>query len=461
VPRNLIVLVLDTLRADSVAGPDWNDVLPSAQVQDTMIASSPLTPPSHLALLAGEEPWEYFHRRPGTPTKCGQTGLATTWNRRGGESVAFSANPVVGPSSVLEGFARFNPGLPRTLPIVLLEGMGISDVALALTSRVLLPPSSAGAPSPPGWGTETIRVCRRALTTVPMLTRETFSSERVVQALKRYLPTRDQTRDLLLFINLLDAHEPYLPERMRDTTGDESNLPSFDLGFHSRQLADRSVSPLGFRTGYDRAATHAVHALQRIIELLREHRLLDDALVVVTSDHGQSLGENGFFGHGRYLYDQLVRVPLKVAMTPRSASASGPPRPLPEYVDHRHVFDLMDRYARGALGDGIGRTFQQSVDRRGPALSYFEGAPMSSDRVLARGDPYRLMRFTSHAASVTSQSDRAGVRTIDSTGDAEACMRLTQLMADRGWLNGHLVADAKTDLPMESVSRRLAEWGYH
>lgn len=37
---------------------------------------------------------------------------------------------------------------------------------------------------------------------------------------------------------------------------------------------------------------------------------LQDTLVVVTADHGESLGEHAYWGHGRHLYDNSLRIPM-------------------------------------------------------------------------------------------------------------------------------------------------------
>ena len=39
---------------------------------------------------------------------------------------------------------------------------------------------------------------------------------------------------------------------------------------------------------------------------------MENTLVVITSDHGEDLGEHGLFGHGRSLYSQEVHVPLVI-----------------------------------------------------------------------------------------------------------------------------------------------------
>jgi hypothetical protein len=47
---------------------------------------------------------------------------------------------------------------------------------------------------------------------------------------------------------------------------------------------------------------------------LERRGLADDSVVVLTSDHGDSLGEEGRFGHAYTLYPEVVRVPLLVRL---------------------------------------------------------------------------------------------------------------------------------------------------
>jgi hypothetical protein len=52
-----------------------------------------------------------------------------------------------------------------------------------------------------------------------------------------------------------------------------------------------------------------IHAL---VEGLRQADLLEGTAIVVTSDHGEGLGDHGHLEHGHNLFDELVRVPLIV-----------------------------------------------------------------------------------------------------------------------------------------------------
>ena len=68
---------------------------------------------------------------------------------------------------------------------------------------------------------------------------------------------------------------------------------------------------------YDGEIAYADRAIGDLLEALRGLGLYDRTLVVLTSDHGESLGEHDyFFEHGAYLYDPSVRVPLIVSYPP-------------------------------------------------------------------------------------------------------------------------------------------------
>jgi len=61
--------------------------------------------------------------------------------------------------------------------------------------------------------------------------------------------------------------------------------------------------------------------LERLFGDLEARGLWDDMLVVVTSDHGESFLERGFFEHGTGLYDELLNVPLLIKLPGKSAAA--------------------------------------------------------------------------------------------------------------------------------------------
>lgn len=68
-----------------------------------------------------------------------------------------------------------------------------------------------------------------------------------------------------------------------------------------------------------RQARRIDRQIGRLLRHLSRERLYDSALIVVTSDHGDSFGEHGEATHREYLYDTTLRVPLVIKATPELA----------------------------------------------------------------------------------------------------------------------------------------------
>jgi hypothetical protein len=64
---------------------------------------------------------------------------------------------------------------------------------------------------------------------------------------------------------------------------------------------------------YDRAVSYMDEWLGGILEALDARGILDDTLVIVTSDHGENFGEGRLLAHGFSLDERLIRVPLVLA----------------------------------------------------------------------------------------------------------------------------------------------------
>jgi arylsulfatase A-like enzyme len=64
----------------------------------------------------------------------------------------------------------------------------------------------------------------------------------------------------------------------------------------------------------DRYDTEVAYSDREVGRLLRAlggaEGLPDDTLVLFVSDHGESLGEHGYWGHGRHLYENSLRIPM-------------------------------------------------------------------------------------------------------------------------------------------------------
>ena len=82
-------------------------------------------------------------------------------------------------------------------------------------------------------------------------------------------------------------------------------------------IADR------FRSSpYDGEIAFVDRELGRLLKKLDETQQLGRTIVLVTADHGESLGEHGEGTHGVFVYDATLRVPLIMAGPGISGSAA-------------------------------------------------------------------------------------------------------------------------------------------
>jgi arylsulfatase A-like enzyme len=100
-------------------------------------------------------------------------------------------------------------------------------------------------------------------------------------------------RPFFLWLHLFDPHFPYRPVPMPDVP------PGVSGNERTRFLYGAEIHSMDTQLG-------------RLFAGLEEAGVWDDLVVVVTSDHGESLGEHGETAHGFYVYDPTMRVPLLV-----------------------------------------------------------------------------------------------------------------------------------------------------
>jgi choline-sulfatase len=76
-------------------------------------------------------------------------------------------------------------------------------------------------------------------------------------------------------------------------------------------LNDPAAAPAA---SYNAAVAASDAAAGKFVAALRASKLYDDALIVIVSDHGESLGAHGEETHGVFLYDETIHVPLLVKL---------------------------------------------------------------------------------------------------------------------------------------------------
>lgn len=283
--RSLVLVVIDTLRADALERMPFLRGLAARGVRfDQACAPAPWTPPSLASLLTGLLPYEHGCDELDRPLLADAlpTYAEALSASHGYQCTAFVDGPWFGESASL------------------LQGFEVGGMNLGLTQ--------------------------------------------IQRGLARWLNRRDPDRPFFLLIHTFDAHDPYGPLPQRPPEGlpplpealDDAQVTRWFMtdALRREQLLGR-LGPDLARTvlrytweGYRRAPDPALAAALReayyagvewVDGLLREtvawlegQGLLRDAWLVVTSDHGEAFGEHGLLGHGRDLHDEMLRIPLVV-----------------------------------------------------------------------------------------------------------------------------------------------------
>ncbi len=121
------------------------------------------------------------------------------------------------------------------------------------------------------------------------------------------LAERDRDERLFLWVHYFDPHLPYEPPAsFAVDPNDEIPLDGKSLPPGVESLDDLDALIRAYRG----EVRYADAELGRLVEGLREAGMLGETALVVTSDHGEGLGDHGRLDHGWDLFDEQVRVPL-------------------------------------------------------------------------------------------------------------------------------------------------------
>jgi arylsulfatase len=289
--RRVILVTCDTLRADHLScygyalptSPNVDAFAREATLFENAWSTSSLTGPALSALLAGRMPDEI--------------GVA------GGNKMVMRPDVVTFPE--------------------LLAQAGIATAAVVSNWVLARPPRELGdAGVSQGFQSFDDHM------TTPELNRP-FSERRAAEtaaAAIAWLESRPRIAEepFFLWVHFQDPHGPYTPsqahaeEFLQPLEGAETPLPlGKDQGGKGQIPAYQALGeerrPSRYRARYDGEIREFDEGFGRLMGWLREHALLDDALVVFTADHGESLGEHDlWFCHGQNLHAEEARVPLLV-----------------------------------------------------------------------------------------------------------------------------------------------------
>ncbi len=284
---NVVLITIDTLRADhlELAGygkptsPVSRELAKGAIVFDECVAQFPLTTPSHASILSSR--YVRSHGATGNAVALHESVvlLSDVLKLHGYETAGFVTSPIIGQKY---GFARsFDTFVERNRGDFAVST--IADwVGQLRLSRV--------------WWRLTGR-------------------QRTAVATRRWIESRPRT-PFFLWLHHIAPHAPYSPpfayERAWDTIP-SSIIPSLrvlrDVNEGERAVSEEDVEHI--KALYDADIAFTEDLLGDTIEALRKSGFLQNTLIVFTADHGECLYDRGrYFGHGAYLHDEEVLVPL-------------------------------------------------------------------------------------------------------------------------------------------------------
>lgn len=147
-------------------------------------------------------------------------------------------------------------------------------------------------------------------------------------------PTAGASQPLFLFVYYYDPHSWYDPPPPYDTLYDATYTGSLtpEVYQHGQKVVSGEIVPTPRDVEhlialYDGEITYWDYQFANLLARLDHDGLLEDALFVVTSDHGQMFGEHGKWVHRNSLYEEVLRVPLMVhypAVVPANAVVDTP-----------------------------------------------------------------------------------------------------------------------------------------
>jgi len=146
-------------------------------------------------------------------------------------------------------------------------------------------------------------------------------AERTIDVVLDWLKDRGRRDRFFLWVHLFDPHTTYHPPAPFDQAfadeSDEQQQAFIDF------LVNQQRVPLDFYDNdpatmletidaYDGEVLYADHELRRLFDTCQERGLNDNAVWIVTSDHGEGLGNHHWMLHSENIYNEQLHVPLIV-----------------------------------------------------------------------------------------------------------------------------------------------------
>jgi len=296
---NVLLIVLDTVRAKSLSlyghqrqtTPNLERWAQTGVVFDNAMSTAPWTLPSHGSMFTGRWPHELSADWKAAIDGKHET-IAEFLGARGYLTAGFVANTQYCgyEFGLARGFARYEDYVVSPQELLISSVLGRSIANDTWTRQIL-----------------------RYWDNIPRR-----SAAQINQQLLDWIGSA-KDRPFFAFVNYFDAHASYLPPKPYD----EMFGPDLPRGNermaqelrHSTFSEWRTRSPQEIEVElnmYEGSIAYLDYELNRLFNELQRRGVLQNTLVIVTSDHGEQFGEHNFYVHSNSLYEPLLHVPLMV-----------------------------------------------------------------------------------------------------------------------------------------------------
>ncbi len=298
---NILLIVLDTVRFRNLSlygyhrktTPHLEEFARKSIVFDHAFSTAPWTLPSHISMFTGRFPHEVSGNWE-SPLDDTYPTLAEVLTHQGYHTAGFVANT---------RYCSYEHGLNRGF--IHYEDFRISwrEVlnSSALTRMIA----------------RNNRV-RTLLKTDELLSRK--EGYRVNASFLNWLDKQNR-QPFFVFLNYYDAHTPYLPPAPFDKKFGPGRRRGHISPIQRLWESGGHLSPEDLQEeidAYDGAIAYIDDQLNKLFTELEKKGILQNTIVIITSDHGEEFGEHGFFTHGKSLYMLEIHVPLMIALPKQS-----------------------------------------------------------------------------------------------------------------------------------------------
>jgi arylsulfatase A-like enzyme len=276
---NLVLITIDTLRADHLGaygyGRDTSPAIDRVAAGGTLFEQAgvqwPKTNPSMASMLTSTYNTTNGVRHYGAPMDSRLTSLAEIMHEAGYYCASFVANAHLG------RFFNFDDGFDEVH-----ELWGDTDHAHPLSLNYV----------------------------------DTYNNDRIAAEVSRWIAEHGDRR-FFLWVHLLDPHGPYEPPAdlksryVGDKLYEEQNIGVALANVPLYQRREGMAVLSDYVARYDGEIAYSDRVVEKVLAALEQGGLVPKTLLVVTADHGESLGEHDYyFDHGGYMYEACLRVPL-------------------------------------------------------------------------------------------------------------------------------------------------------